>query len=79
MKKVYSFLLYILGLTTFAQNSNNEQFPLFHDCEGVVGKQQESCFYNTIQNYFYFDENRPYDNGVSIAQGNKTTVMIADL
>jgi hypothetical protein len=29
--------------------------------------------------YLDYDENRPYDNGVSIAQGNKTTVMIADL
>ena len=29
--------------------------------------------------YLDYDENRPYDTGVSIAQGNKTTVMIADL
>ena len=52
MKKVYSFLLFLFGLTTFAENSNNEQFPLFHDCEGALGKQQEARFYNTIQNYF---------------------------
>ena len=29
--------------------------------------------------YLDYDENRPYDTGVSIAQGNKTTVMIADV
>jgi hypothetical protein len=52
MRKIYSFLLFLFGLTTFAENSNNEQFPLFHDCEGALGKQQEARFYNTIQNYF---------------------------
>ena len=29
--------------------------------------------------YLDYDENRPYDTGVSIAQGNKISVMIADL
>ena len=29
--------------------------------------------------YLDYDDNRPYDTGVSIAQGNKTSVMIADL
>lgn len=42
-----------LGFTTFAQHSSNEQFPIFSDCVNATGKQQESCFYNTIQNYFY--------------------------
>ena len=61
MRKIYSFLLFLFGLTTFAQNSNNEQFPLFPDCEGAVGKQQESCFYNTIQNYFYTNYKIPQE------------------
>ena len=43
----------VLGFTTFAQSSTNEQFPVFSECENAVGKQQETCFYNTIQNYFY--------------------------
>ena len=29
--------------------------------------------------YLDYDDNRPYDTGVSIAQGNKTSVIIADL
>lgn len=29
--------------------------------------------------YLNYEENRPFDNGVSIAQGNKTNVLIADL
>jgi len=29
--------------------------------------------------YLDYDENRPFDTGVGIAQGNKTNVMIADL
>ena len=53
MKKIYSLLLFLIGFTTFAQNSTNEQFPVFQECENAIGKQKETCFYNTIQNYFY--------------------------
>ncbi len=53
MRKIYSLLLLVFGFTTFAQSSTNEQFPVFSECENAVGKQQETCFYNTIQNYFY--------------------------
>ena len=53
MRKIYSLLLLVFGFTTFAQNSSNEQFPKFPDCVNAIGNQQESCFYNTLQNYFY--------------------------
>ena len=43
----------VFALATSAQNSTNEQFPVFSECENAIGKQQESCFYTTIQNYFY--------------------------
>ena len=53
MRKIYCLLLLFVGFATFAQHSSNEQFPMFPDCVNAIGKQQESCFYNTIQNYFY--------------------------
>ena len=53
MRKIYCLLLLFVGFATFAQHSSNEQFPIFPDCVNAIGKQQESCFYNSIQNYFY--------------------------
>ena len=53
MKNIYCLVLLVFGFVTFAQNTSNEQFPKFAECENAIGKQQESCFYNTLQNYFY--------------------------
>ena len=57
----------------------------FADAKLIYG-QRGFDFNNGTDNFNYggniyldYDENRPYDTGVSIAQGNKTTVMIADL
>ena len=61
MRKIYSLLLLVFGFTTFAQNSSNEQFPKFPDCVNAIGNQQESCFYNTIQNYFYTNYKVPQE------------------
>ena len=57
----------------------------FADAKFIYG-QRGFDFNNGTDNFNYggniyldYDENRPYDTGVSIAQGNKTTVIIADL
>ncbi|EAZ95452.1 hypothetical protein FBBAL38_07120 [Flavobacteria bacterium BAL38] len=61
MKKIYYLLLLIFGWSTFAQNSSNEQFPLFSECKTAELNQQESCFYSTIQNYFYSNYKVPQE------------------
>ena len=53
MKKTFSFALLVFSGLIFGQNSANEQFPKFPECFDALGSQQESCFYNTLQNYFY--------------------------
>ena len=57
----------------------------FADAKLIFG-QRGFDYNNGSDNYNYggniyldYDDNRPYDNGVSIAQGNKTTVLIADV
>jgi len=53
MKKIYYFIILLFSIVSAAQTATNEQFPLFPECENSVGKQQETCFHNTIQDYFY--------------------------
>ena len=53
MKKIYYFIILLFSIVSTAQTATNEQFPLFPECENSVGKQQETCFHNTIQDYFY--------------------------
>lgn len=53
MKKFFSLILLIFSGVIFGQNLSSEQFPKFLDCVNAVGNQQEVCFYNTLQNYFY--------------------------
>lgn len=53
MKKIYCLLFILLGFISIAQDASKEQFPKFPECENAIGKQQESCFHNAIQNYFY--------------------------
>lgn len=53
MKKIYYFITLLFSIVSAAQTATNEQFPLFPECENFVGKQQETCFHNTIQDYFY--------------------------
>lgn len=53
MKKIYYFIILLFSIVSAAQTATNEQFPLFPECENSVGRQQESCFHNTIQDYFY--------------------------
>lgn len=52
----------------------------------LIYGQRGLDFNNGTNNYNYggniflsYDDNRPYDTGVAVAQGNKTNVMIADL
>ena len=53
MRKIYYFIILLFSIVSAAQTASNEQFPLFPECENSVGRQQESCFHNTIQDYFY--------------------------
>ena len=53
MRKIYYFIILLFSIVSAAQTATNEQFPLFPECENSVGKQQETCFHNTIQDYFY--------------------------
>ena len=53
MKKFFGLVLLVFSGVIFGQNSSSEQFPKFPDCVNAIGNQQESCFYNTLQNYFY--------------------------
>lgn len=46
---------------------------------GLDFNTAEDSFNYGSNSYINYDENRPYDKGVKVGQGNKTTVFISDL
>ena len=53
MKNFLLFSFVFLGYFSFAQPNSREQFPLFPECDASMANQQETCFYNTLQNYIF--------------------------
>lgn len=54
MKNYIYILLFFLSIFRLnAQVSQQEQLPKFPVCESVSMEEQEACFYNTIQNFFF--------------------------
>jgi hypothetical protein len=76
---------YILGALYFLKELEREKY--------IIIKRISTCSVSSFLGLLYLtdnlnyggniyldsDENRPFDTGVGIAQGNKTNVMIADL
>ncbi len=52
---------------------------LTYGVRGLDFDTDENSFNYGSNIYKNYDENRPFDEGVSIGQGNKTTIIIADL
>ena len=78
MKKIYILLLLVFGLTTFAQTSSREQFPVFSECEASLSDQQEACFYNTIQNFIYTNYKVPEEVVATNFKGNVIALFEVD-
>ena len=53
MKNFLLLSFVFLGYFSFAQPNSREQFPLFPECDASMANQQETCFYNTLQNYIF--------------------------
>lgn len=53
MKNFLLLSFVLLGYFSFAQTNSREQFPLFPECDASMANQQETCFYNTLQNYIF--------------------------
>ena len=51
---------------------------LTYGVRGLDFDTDENSFNYGSNIYKNYDENRPFDEGVSIGQGNKTTIIIAD-
>ena len=78
MKKKISLVLLVLSGVIFGQNSSSEQFPIFPDCINAMGNQKESCFYNTLQNYFYNNFKVPQELQEQNYKGTIITVFELD-
>ena len=70
--------MFVFGLASFAQNSSNAQFPVFPNCDNAIGKQQEACFYNSIQNHFYANYKVPQELQDQNYKGTVITLFEVD-
>ena len=53
MKKNLFFVLVLFVQSLFSQVHNQEKPPVFPDCQKVLNKDLEPCFYNQLQDFVY--------------------------
>lgn len=53
MTKLYSLLAFFLITIGWSQSNNLQKFPVFPSCSEVTSDQEESCFYNTLQDFYF--------------------------
>jgi len=69
----------LIGIARYRQGRYYADAKLTYGIRGLDFDDAEDGFNYGGNIYKNYDENRPYDTGVKIGQGNKTTVVIADL
>lgn len=61
-KSALTFILMLTSLIAFAQENNassvksgftSEQFPVFQNCENLIDKKLENCFYKEVQDFVF--------------------------
>ena len=81
MKKVLSLLLLIFGLLPVKAQlitQNNEQFPVFSECQEKTGAALEKCFYNSVQD-FVFNNFKVPQNVAADFKGNIIVLFEVDV
>lgn len=75
MKKIYLFIVLLICLSANAQIStqNGEQFPKFKNCETLITKELEQCFYTNVQDFVFANFNIP--TSLSNYKGNVIVVF----
>ena len=79
MRNYIVILSLIFGINwATAQVGSSEQMPQFPECENEVRENQEACFYNTIQTFFFQNFKVPEDIVASNYKGTIYAVFEVD-
>ncbi|RBA27742.1 gliding motility protein RemB [Flavobacterium tibetense] len=79
MRNYIVVLSLVLGINwATAQVQSTEQMPQFPECENEVRENQEACFYNTIQTFFFQNFKVPQEIVSSNYKGNIYAVFEVD-
>jgi len=79
MRNYIVILSLIFGINwATAQVGSSEQMPQFPECENEVRENQEACFYNTIQTFFFQNFKVPEDIVTSNYKGTIYAVFEVD-